>query len=763
MFWQTFLSNFLVCLALKNWPGNICTGLPTNTEISHSLECTSKLNSLKDPLLENSHGITFVSPSSATIDPQGSKNLRHLELENTGGNHDQEVTPHDFFSPQAADIFDHDQYINEYHEYQEQIQHEMASKESPTHLFPMEGTTHGTQKLLDHSLRDDKDIHEKEHSTTNIEMLESHPSVSTQASDPINSIFLNPIAGEEHTTNLSGNKRKEDHQLQSNGVFDSGTHSFEESTLKRNRKELDLSPDQDDDYIHYLETHLHSISDDPVVRKEGTDDVEISSSLQKGSKPSRFPEIHGNHVYQSIQESQSNVGRDTFVLLHKIGILSAVRSPSLCYEIFEFFLGIHNTIKERNEGNLEAMRAVRIAIRGAAHKVVMAFLGILRVFEVGESGENDIESVINNGWIFMKDFYGRWKDAKPKNLYFGQSVEFDPKLSFDSDFHLRYLKDKAFHQLSFSMVHSFSLLWSKQIGQSRVPKDICNYTKKVEEIWETDSKSSKGGLYGRTNIKNYAFWGPEQFERSNWHVYGKEHISPKEIWHFSSNAAQFHTPIGRELCKELHAFFEDLIQTLHFSYNKINHQDASQNIPTQSIDQLNKVQSEHLGLIVKAVSLAQYRVIVPFIGLIRILNQKKLTADQLDRLIQNALNFVKLTFSKWKTLNFCSKNHAGLFFAPDVNKFKVILVSGSPGSMFQFLTGFAKETGSFPFQPILELLRSWQISITTSKPGSEYHLDFDIMGIPTTSYKKLSKHVVKHLGDCHSQDDRSHSLPIERK
>lgn len=149
-------------------------------------------------------------------------------------------------------------------------------------------------------------------------------------------------------------------------------------------------------------------------------------------------------------------------------------------------------------------------------------------------------------------------------------------------------------------------------------------------------------------IRNYAFWGPEQFSRVNWHLHWEEETSSQHVFALSSHAAQFHTSIGRDMCKAVHIFFEGLLYEMKIKskYYLIN--DALKNPLSQEL--------EYLGMITQAVSMAEYKVTVVIIGMIGNLNEKHLTASQLEKLLMNAWQFLKLNFSKWGKLNFCSKN-----------------------------------------------------------------------------------------------------------
>ncbi|EGG05632.1 uncharacterized protein MELLADRAFT_64060 [Melampsora larici-populina 98AG31] len=234
------------------------------------------------------------------------------------------------------------------------------------------------------------------------------------------------------------------------------------------------------------------------------------------------------------------------VLLQKIGILNANRSPTLCYEIYDFFCEIYKNIKGKNKFSEQEIDAIRRAAKHAGFTIVMTFLGILRVFEGNQYGKDDMEVLLHDGWSFMKDFYSSWQEAEFEEFGFGNVQSYCSEGALDIKFHLRYLKQiyDSSH-VPLSLVHSISLFWSENKGQSKVPQDLSDYWQESIGIFENDSKSIQGGLYERMGIKNYAFWGPEQFQRKQWYSYGGTSMETERIWHLASNAAQFHTPLVR--------------------------------------------------------------------------------------------------------------------------------------------------------------------------------------------------------------------------
>ncbi|KAH9814983.1 hypothetical protein DFH28DRAFT_893638 [Melampsora americana] len=414
--------------------------------------------------------------------------------------------------------------------------------------------------------------------------------------------------------------------------------------------------------------------------------------------------------------------RNQFTLLQKIGILNVNRSSTLCYKIYNFFVTIHSKMVHNFEKHPTAMKATTQSLKNAGYGVVMAFLGALRVFEGEKSGECDLEILLSDGWSYLQETLEILESAEIDDLRFGEVTKLDPALATNSKFLLRYLKDfECTNHIPVSLVYSLCQDWASRRQRFKIPRGPqYPYVGKIDEIYKTDSNSIQGGLYQRMGIRNHAFWGPDQFTRRPWYVYGYTVRETQKMLVLGSTAAQFHTPIGREMCKLVHMFFEELIQDLQISYKELKGYKHSQTLPAEALRQID--------MIIKAVSLAEYQVTVVIIGAIRLLNQQHLNELQLQRLLENAWNFLRKVFSGWKLLRLdreISKN----FFSYESVRVNVRDGLSDPQTMFWALAGF-KGKYSFPQQCILHLLRSWRSSISDIKPGSKEYLGFQVTHIP---------------------------------
>ncbi|EGG06121.1 uncharacterized protein MELLADRAFT_63623 [Melampsora larici-populina 98AG31] len=435
-------------------------------------------------------------------------------------------------------------------------------------------------------------------------------------------------------------------------------------------------------------------------------------------------ELHNtpNHIKSFCEARISYGSRDQFYLLQKIGIIQVNRSSNLCYEIFDAFYDIYEKMKLRFGENPKAIKAAALAVKNAGYAIVMVFLGILRVFEAEIHVKDDLEILLTDGWQYMKSFFETWKNVEVEDLGLGRATQFTLQLFSDPKFHLKYLKDiKSDKNISCSLVHLLSLDWAEKTGRSRIPKGkLSPYSERILEIYKTDSNLIEGGLYERMGIRNEAFWGPEQFSRSRWHLHGEEEALSQNFIALSSNAAQFHTPIGREMCRDVHTFFEELIHDIKSHYDLINGNHTSSGLPPQSL--------KHLALMTRAVSMAEYKVTPVYIGMIKILNQKHLTESQLQKLLLNAWKFLKEVFSQWRMLNLQNK-HLKCSYNYKSSEVNPVIGFDDPNAMFWSLAGF-RNKNLVPRLFIVYLLNSWKKEITE---GSQGYIGFPVQDIPSGS------------------------------
>ncbi|EGG00237.1 uncharacterized protein MELLADRAFT_67949 [Melampsora larici-populina 98AG31] len=459
--------------------------------------------------------------------------------------------------------------------------------------------------------------------------------------------------------------------------------------------------------------------------------MEVPSSrhhnLQGGINKVPRPRIHSQSHWKVSRSPRTN---NQLFLFQKIGILNANWSPTLCYKIFESFLEIYKALEFKCQYNPEAIKSATQAVKNASYGVVMVFLGLIRVCEAEGRRKDHLEYLLNDGWDYVENFFQNWKNVELEDLASKDHTKFRSQHASDPYFHLRYLKgiDNP-NKVSFSLVYILALDWSQKRGTPGIPGGgISQHMQRLVDIYEADSNSFQGGLYGRMGIRNHTFWGAEQFSRQYWYAYGDTAKPPQDVLLLSSKAAQFHTPIGREMCQTVHIFFEDLINDLNQIYLAMNGHPHFNNLAPKVV--------QEMGIIAQAVSMAEYKVTVVVLGMIRILNKENFTDSQIEKLIMNAWNFLKKKFSEWRLLYFHPKYSPHLFNHDSVN-LEYGIQADSPEALFLGLGGF-KRKNYFPKRCIACLFHSWMDSVAQSKPGSQEYMEnlTEIQGIPSGSIEK---------------------------
>ncbi|EGF97933.1 uncharacterized protein MELLADRAFT_69668 [Melampsora larici-populina 98AG31] len=733
--------------------------------------------------------LAYDDPSSLDV------HLQHLDdLQNPfSGNIWEDThwwsTPHMLSSTQTVDIFDSSVYINEYFDYLNEI-HTYEDLEKNNH--PGKNTC-GLQQLSNPILESIMTIEGKSqfsynqypHTIPSQIVGQDMPGPKTicgqeekQGKDIIETftdvgdgtpVQINPISHRVTQEMQLGNKllefRQVKAQFQKNSVMEPEIHS---PTISKSEKKQEKSVQMVGRTNHntMLEglSHLSVKTEDSVSEGKALKKELLAKKRGRGSHLSRnlIPtsiciDTSKKQKLSSIEQSCLSKTRtkhglaDYAVDLQSIGMNSVNRSSNLCYEIYNFFSDIYKQITAQTKFIPEEVEDIKRAVRNAGQVVVMTFLGILKVFEGKGCGSDEIDDLLNNGWNFIKEFYGSWKSSGYEKFGFGQAEKYVLNSAFDPDFHLRYLKLMRYaKRMPLSLAHSISLLWSKQREKSKIPQDLSKSLQKIRDASNNESQRIQGGLYDRNGIRNHSFWGPAQFLRRNLESLGDTMNSSHLVWKLASNAAQFHTPAGRNICKEMHDFFEDLIEKLQLSYNDHNGHHTSQHTSAESDVFSSATHSKNLSLIVKAVSIAEYRLTVPFIGLLRILHLNNVTVGQLHRLMNNVVNFLKDEFSKWEDLDFCPRNINKLFEYKRCTSNSQNLL-GETNKMFQNLFGYSDRNG-FPSQAILFLLSSWHTSVIRSNPASKNYLDFQVEEIPPWDFMDWTSYVKDILLDQDSID-----------
>ncbi|EGF98766.1 uncharacterized protein MELLADRAFT_113231 [Melampsora larici-populina 98AG31] len=427
---------------------------------------------------------------------------------------------------------------------------------------------------------------------------------------------------------------------------------------------------------------------------------------------------------------QSHLGKRKLTISKNIGIMNVNRSPTLCYEIVDWFHEIYMRIRVQCKDDSE-IKSLGCAVKNAYLGIVMPFFGILKAFEYDESGTHDIQMLLNDGWKYIKNIFSHWKSATPEHFEFGKITKFGKASDIlISGWQLKYLKGISGPvSIPFSLVMSIVHMWSKDQWNSRIPEDI--NLGRLMEVNESDTSSREGGLYSRSGIRNDAFWGAEQFSKDHWYLIGSAELPLPNRTGNIYNSAQFHTNIGRGMCKNVHSYFEKLIRDLIGRYKELNN-DSFYTTP-KGVHISNTMHSPNLDLIVQAVSIAQYKVTVPYMGALRHFYKRLLSEEQLEILLMNAWIFLKEIYSKWILLDFQPNNLEQLFQSKGIGNFQIHR-STDPAYMFKI--HFKLNKSRTPKSLVIHLLNSWSKMITKSQKGLRESQRFSAIGFLFTPFNE---------------------------
>ncbi|EGG05545.1 uncharacterized protein MELLADRAFT_63940 [Melampsora larici-populina 98AG31] len=450
---------------------------------------------------------------------------------------------------------------------------------------------------------------------------------------------------------------------------------------------------------------------------------------------------HISHIgsFGSLRRGGGN-RRAQFCRLQSVGTQAVNRSLTLSYSIYEWFIDLYRKMEMRFKGEIEG-QTIHLAVKNAGCGVVMAFLGILKVFEYNDSGKDELERLLEDGWKYMKNFYDKWND-KEIHVDGKRDRHKGGKWSLDPQSQLLYLKGRAhIKEISLRMVHEMAIEFAKHRENSKIPKRfLTTHWEKLLNVYNTDSTSMEGGLYGRGQIRNNSFQAAEKLLRLN--PKERKPYSKTEMASFASKAAQFHTPIGREMCKDVHIFFENLNHKLHVLYNDKEIYQSDQLLQPEDIKILKNKHEMNTAQIIKGVSMAQYKLTVVFIGLIRAFNEDFLSEDQIRLLLINAWDFLKKEFSQWERFDFQAENHSYLF-NHDENSMKFNINDlNHPEAMFRKLSGFSNSY-DVPRSCVVHLLKSWIEHIQRIKSGTEHFLDFPVQSFPARHFTTWKSYLNK--------------------
>ncbi|KAH9810379.1 hypothetical protein DFH28DRAFT_1034177 [Melampsora americana] len=352
--------------------------------------------------------------------------------------------------------------------------------------------------------------------------------------------------------------------------------------------------------------------------------------------------------------------KESISLLHNIGVYYVNNSPSLCYETHSWFERLKHDMMTNENGENLSIKAVEKAIRFAHSRLTTSFLALIVVFANNEGDQFSLNSLMNEGWAFICSQLESWRKGKLKipsdelqlsERYYTFKQWNDPVSWYRSLSTLGHVGN-----IPVEIMKSLVIKWNIHKPNFKIGGNpLGRYYQLIQEFHDSHIKYSHGGFYSRAGIRNISFPGLTYFGE-----YPSRGLSVVSSWHeiclSLSQHAQFHSSDGIDLCEEVHSFFSSLIEHLLNSYRKVYNCDISQAGKRRSdgLDYLLNMDphQRNIETIIRVVSMAEYRLTVIFIGLVKVVYQKEVEEEKLRSLLKIAWEFLKGTFSKWKKFQF---------------------------------------------------------------------------------------------------------------
>ncbi|EGG01808.1 uncharacterized protein MELLADRAFT_110724 [Melampsora larici-populina 98AG31] len=441
---------------------------------------------------------------------------------------------------------------------------------------------------------------------------------------------------------------------------------------------------------------------------------------------------------QNIKSTKSSQVRQVLQTLKQIGSFNVDNSLTISYETSHWFLDLKTKMIGNSPGNQSWIRQVSLATKHAHSYITMTFLALLSIYDSVAKDQTSIDQVLRDGWEFLKSYFEKWENIKfeYRNI---KGFKKTKKIYEAGDWHDHHF---VFQHLA--------KLDSEKNMRSEILKSIVDEWRKYREGPEIPIQSPElllqdilnsyqpgpafilGGFFSRGDVKN------PQFEHINSHLslksYSKEKARAMGCVRIA-NSANFMSQEGFPLCQEVHKFFLSLMQSLLDNYRSMNGCDVPIEELTlwdQSPIQSN-VEGRHksnMKKIVKAVSIAEYKVTVGFIGIVRELYQRDLAEDDLRLLISNAWEFLKITFSEWEEFKF-EDEHLQMYFTPLEKRPYSDLYWSDAKRIFHGLWQIPLyETCPIPITLLRTLFKSWSKAV--------WETNFNTGVIPGFKTKNLS-------------------------
>ncbi|EGG10829.1 uncharacterized protein MELLADRAFT_102994 [Melampsora larici-populina 98AG31] len=433
--------------------------------------------------------------------------------------------------------------------------------------------------------------------------------------------------------------------------------------------------------------------------------------------------------------------------LQRIGEFLVNSSSALCYETTIWFENLRQEMIKNNYDQEEsAVDLIDLAIKLSHLKITMGFLGLIGVFANNGGNQYSLEMLLKEAWEFIKLHFEQWRNLnvndknenQAKRKDFNQDDWKDPILWFHYLSRLEQHSDLAVD----SMYHLMDK-WDDQRTTSRInAKPLLWYCSEIKTFHDSHLKHIHGGFYGRGEIRNIAFKGVK--------LSGKYAASPgasKEgswykIYKFLSYSAQFHSSVGFDMCQEVHTFFVSLLEHMTKFQKGILNDDITYAVKrprAKKVSSYRNPADENVEKIVKVISMAEYRVTVGFIGLVRVLYQNELPVVTLSLVLKSAWEFLKGIFSKWMDFQF-EKNLSLNLNRQSLIQHRITLDYTNSNDLFNVLWQFQDVLHNpVPVHCLPSLFQCWNNHLENLKKLHPKDFNFEITDLlygPPSSWSK---------------------------
>ncbi|KAH9814901.1 hypothetical protein DFH28DRAFT_1027417 [Melampsora americana] len=406
-----------------------------------------------------------------------------------------------------------------------------------------------------------------------------------------------------------------------------------------------------------------------IAKFTGTKKHQHFSSITDNSRQiSKDVFITSMREGNQVKEDKKQPGQSTLIMLKDIGDFYAANSLVFAHKVPIWFKLLRDDMMEISGQEESLRKAIQRAIECAHWWVTMSLFGLVSTNSNPEVDGSSLEEMLDCAWQLIQSIFDQWRYMRVKNMEPQMSCEVGDHW-IEPQFLFGYLsKLQKFSTMSLKILKSIAARYNKEPNTSKIHmNNIRSLQDKLKMLYNKDMMAIKGGFYSRGSIGNLEF-EEQRFHSGHrncpWSLKSSNRARIVECRSIS-RAAKFLSPVGIDLCQKVHTFFVDLIIELIRNYkisNKIYPYPLLQiHLPDTVFENLKDQHESNMKTIVKAVSIAEYRVTVGFIGMLRSLYEKCSTEVQLNTIIGSGWDFLKTEFSKWKLLSFEEGTHSSFF------------------------------------------------------------------------------------------------------